>query len=80
MTVPRAAAQARRYGRLMSVERQREQIANIVAAIRAIGWDPAQVKAGTFHLDEVSGSNRFDAAGPGDETYADLARQHEVEP
>jgi hypothetical protein len=59
----------------MSEEIQREQIANIVAAIRAIGWSPDQVKAGTFHLNEVSGSDQFDRAAPGDETYADLAQR-----
>lgn len=64
----------------MKTETQREQIANIVAAIRAIGWTPDQVKAGTFHLNEVSGSNQFDRAEPGDRTYADLAREHDVEP
>jgi hypothetical protein len=64
----------------MSMEQQREQIANIIAAIHEIGWTPDQVKAGTFHLNEVSGSNQFDRAAPGDETYADLAREAGLEP
>jgi hypothetical protein len=64
----------------MNVESQREQVANIIADIRSIGWAPDQVKAGTFHINDVSAAAQFDRAAPGEQTYADLARELGIEP
>ncbi|GAA4835460.1 hypothetical protein GCM10023221_10560 [Luteimicrobium xylanilyticum] len=56
------------------IRMSREQLENELAALREVGWTPDKVKAGSLHIDEVSGAYQFDEANDGEQTYADLAK------
>jgi len=56
------------------IRMSREQLENELSALREVGWTPDRVRAGSLHVDEVSGAYQFDEATDGEQTYADLAK------